>query len=621
MTVETLQFQTEVQQLLNMMIHSLYSNKEIFLRELVSNASDALDRLRFEEVTNRNLLPSDREMAVRISVLPDSKRLVIEDNGIGMTRDELIANLGTIASSGTKKFLASLNDGDKANMNLIGQFGVGFYSAFMVAERVIVETKSARGDEAMRWESTGDGSFTLTGISRAERGTRIELVLKEEESEFAQDWRVRGIVHKYSDYITYPVMILDKENKEERLNKTTPVWARNKRENKPEDYHELYKQIGRDFKDPAYYEHISVEGLTPFQAVVFIPEEAPFDLYTRDQHGLHLYVKRVSIMERCKELLPEYLRFMTGVVETDELPLNVSREILQQNRKIDTIRKAVVKKTLSMLQNSSQNEPDKFQKFYETFGAVLKEGFHFDHENHETLAELVRFRSSRTGATGWVTLKEYLERKAEGQNDLYYITAPSFEVASKSPHLEGFAARGIEVIFLTDPVDEWFVLDFPKYKETSLRSIAKGDIDLRGVGKEPEENKREEIPAGDLAGLLDFVRSRLSEDIKDVKVSHRLTDSPCCLIAEEHGMSAQMERLMKLSNKEFTGSKKILEINPTHPLIRNLVTLKQRGDTGDQMNDWVAMLYDTALLAEGSPLKNPGDFAKRITQVMQLASR
>jgi molecular chaperone HtpG len=621
MATETLSFQTEVQQLLHLMIHSLYSNKEIFVRELVSNASDALDRLRFEEVTNHNLLASAKENAVRISVNTEAKKLIIEDNGIGMNRDELIQNLGTIASSGTRKFLENLKEGERKDANLIGQFGVGFYSAFMVAKDVVVETLSARGGQAYRWESKGDGSFTLSEMERTERGTRIEINLKDDDADFAEEWRIRGIVSKYSDYITYPVLLIDKENKETRLNKTTPVWARSKKDNKPEDYHELYKQVARDYREPLFHEHIVAEGLTSFQSVVFIPQDAPFDLYTREGHGLHLYVKRVSIMEKCKDLIPEYLRFVSGVVETDELPLNVSREILQQNQKISTIKKQVTKKILNLLQNTANNDTEKYQKFYETFGAVLKEGFHFDHDNHDALAELVRFRSTRTGTTGWVSLKEYVERMAPEQKDIYFISAPSVDVAARSPHLEAFVAKDIEVLFLADPIDEWFVLDFPKYKDHELRSAAKGDVDLKNIGKETAETPREETPAPLLATLLDSLRTRLSEEVKDVKVSKRLTDSACCLVSDEHGLSSHMERLMKATNKEFKGSKRILEVNASHPLIRNLAEMRQSGTATDALiNDWIDTLYDTALLAEGSPLKDAAAFAKRVTHIMQSAS-
>lgn len=636
MTTETHSFQTEVQQLLDLMVHSLYSNRDIFLRELISNSSDALDRLRFEELTNRDLVPSPRDPAVRVKADRSSRTLIIEDNGIGMTHEELIANLGTIASSGTKRFLKSLKEEERSNANLIGQFGVGFYSAFMVADKVRVETRSARGERAWVWESRGDGKYTIEEGARDERGTRVELTLKvgEDFERYLEEWTIRSIVTKYSDYVTYPIFLLKKPESDDaekpvtaegeaeiRLNKTTPVWAKSKKDNKPEDYHELYKQIARDFQDPLMYEHISVEGLTPFQSVIFVPAAAPFDLYTRDSFGLHLYVKRVSITDKCKELLPEYLRFLAGVVETEELPLNVSREILQQNNRIPVIRKQVVKKTLSMLQNAAQNDQEKFLKFWEVFGPVFKEGFHYDYENHETLAEIVRFRSSKTGANGWVSLKEYVERFAANQKSIYFITAPSYEVASRSPHVEALVARDIEVLFLTDPIDEWVVLDFQKYKDHELKSISKGDLDLSGVGKEPESQQREEPPAGELATLVSELRTRLEADVKDVKVSSRLTDSACCLVADEHGMSSHMEKLLKLSNKEYKESKKILEINPRHPLIRNLASLQTRGEQGQEFQEWVNMLYDTALLAEGSPIRDPGEFARRVTRMMEMASK
>jgi molecular chaperone HtpG len=539
-----------------------------------------------------------------------------------MTRDELIQNLGTIASSGTKKFLESLKEGDRKDANLIGQFGVGFYSAFMVAERVIVETASARDGQGYRWESVGDGTFTITDIERSERGTRVELILKSDDKEYADAWRVESIIKKYSDYITYPVYLMEKEGTERRLNKTTPVWARPKRDNKPEDYNELYKQIAHDWKDPLLSEHFSAEGLTTFQSVVFVPTEAPTDLYNRDEHGLHLYVKRVSIMEKCKDLIPEYLRFVKGVVETDELPLNVSREILQQNSKITTIRKQVTKKVLGLLQNTAKNDSEKYSQFYGTFGAVLKEGFHFDHDNHETLAELARFRSTKTEPTGWISLKEYTERLAAGQKDIFYISAPSQDIAAHSPHLEALTARGVEVLFLTDPIDEWFVVDYPKHKDFTFRSITKGDIELKDLGEAPADMpKREETPAGTLAGLLESLRGRLGENVKEVKVSQRLTESACCLVAEEHGLSSHMERMLKATNKDFASSKKILEVNPSHPLIRNLAEQREKGSASEaQLNEWIDTLYDTALVAEGSPIKDPANFARRITQIMQQAS-
>jgi molecular chaperone HtpG len=618
MTQEIHSFQAETQQLLNLMIHSLYSNKEIFLRELISNASDAIDKVRFEEITKNNLLSAKQETGIRLSVQPDNRLLIIEDTGIGMTRDELIANLGTIANSGTKKFLEKLNESDKKDAQLIGQFGVGFYAAFMVAEKIRVETRAAAGDSAWLWESTGNGSYTLEAGQREDRGTRIELVIKDEEKEFLEEWRIKGIIRKYSDYVTYPILWKDKEDKEERLNKSTPVWARAKKDNSPDDYKELYKQLSNDWQEPLLWEHINAEGLLSFQAVAFVPSEVPFDLYQRDSHGLHLYVKRVSITDKCKELIPEYLRFVSGVVETDELPLNVSREILQQNTKLPAIRKQVVKKILTSLQNLAKNENEKYLNFYSRFGAVLKEGFHFDHENHENLAELVRFRSTKTGRDAWVSLKEYWERKADAQKEIYFLSGPSFEAVSASPHLESLTSRGIEVLFLTDPIDEWFVMDYPKFGEAPLKSISKGQLDLTGVGSEPAKKpSAEEASPEQIAPLLEIFRRKCTDLLKDVKISNRLVDSPCCLVADEHGLSAHMERLMKATNKEFAGGKRILEVNPSHPIILALSRKAQANPADASIEEWVEVLYDTALLAEGSPVRNPGVFAKKLTKMLE----
>lgn len=625
MTAEVHSFQAEVQQLMNLMVHSLYSNKEIFLRELISNSSDAVDKLRFEEITNHNLLKSDKENSITLSIDKENNVLNIEDNGIGMSKEELMNNLGTIASSGTKKFLEKLSEQDKKDSNLIGQFGVGFYSAFMVAKKIIVESRSAHGGQAYKWASSGDGSYTIENSDKETRGTRIEIHLKDEEKEFIEDWRIRNIVKKYSDYVTYPIFLLEtKEEKQEetRLNKSTPVWARNKRENKPEDYQELYKQISMDWKEPLLWEHMSVEGLVPFNAVIFVPSEAPFDLYTRDNHGLHLYVKRVSITEKCKELLPEYLRFIAGVVETDELPLNISREILQQNNKLPQIKKQIIKKALSSLQHLSTSDNEKYLNFYKTFGAVLKEGFHFDQEQHDSLSELVRFKSSKTGKDGWVSFKEYIERKVEAQRDIYFLTGPNFESIERSPHLEALTSRGIEVLFLTDPIDEWFLMSYTKHGEYNLKSINKGDLDLNGIGKENEDDKKnEETPIEELTGLIDLFRTKLSDDVKEVKISKRLRESACCLVADENGMTAYMERIMKATGQGFGGNnKRILEINPSHSLIKNLADRKNKGLDESILTEWVEVLYETALLSEGSPVKNPGTFAKRLTKIMEMAS-
>lgn len=626
MAQEKHSFQAEVQQLMNLMVHSLYSNKEIFLRELISNASDALDKFRFEEITNRNLIKSDKEPCISLSFQKDASTLVIEDNGIGMTKDELMTNLGTIANSGTKKFLEKMSEQDKKDSNLIGQFGVGFYAAFMVADKIVVESHSATSDKAWRWVSSGDGSYTIEETEKASVGTKIELHLKEEEKEFLDEWKLRGIVKKYSDYVTYPILLNttdDKgESKEERLNKSTPVWARAKKDNKPEDYQELYKQISMDWREPLLWEHMNVEGMVPFQSVVFVPSEAPFDLYTRDNHGLHLYVKRVSITEKCKELLPEYLRFVAGVVETDEIPLNVSREILQHNNKLPQIKKQIVKKVLGSLQNLAKSDAEKYQKFYTVFGPVLKEGFHFDSEQHEALSDLVRFKSNKTGKDGFVSLKEYVERKADGQTDIYYLTGSSYEAIERSPHLEALTSRSIEVLFLVDPIDEWMVMSYPKHGEYTFKAIHKGDLDLSQVGKEAEkETTQEEAKPEELVGLLDLFRTKLENDIKEVKISKRLRESACCLVADENGMSAYMERMMKASGQAMPASKRILEVNPTHPLIKNLAALKNKNADEQTLNEWVEVLYDTALLAEGSPLKNPGVFAKQLTKILEKASQ
>ncbi len=635
MTLETHSFQAEVQQLMNLMIHSLYSNKEIFLRELISNSSDAIDKIRFEEITNHNLLKSDREPSIVISAHEDQKMLVIEDNGIGMTKEEIISNLGTIANSGTKKFLEKLSDQDKKDANLIGQFGVGFYAVFMVAEKIVLQTRSAlENSKGYRWTSDGQGSYTLEECDKETRGTRIEIYLKEEEKEFSQDWRARGVVQKYSNYVTYPIFLVEtkedpetkeKKTEEVRLNQSTPVWIRPKRENKKEDYIELYKQLSKDWREPLMWEHINSEGLLPFHAVVYIPTEAPFDLYTRDNHGLHLYVKRVSIAEKCKELLPEYLRFASGVVETDDLPLNVSREILQENTKLPQIKKQVVKKVLGSLKKLAEKDSEKYLAFYKVFGAVLKEGFHFDQEQHKVLSELVRFKSTTTGADGWVSLKEYLDRKVEGQKDLYYVTGSSFEAVEKSPHLETLLARGIEVLFLTDPIDEWFLMSYPKHGDAEFKSISKGDLDISSVGQESEESKKEaaeaEASPEQLAGLIDLFRNRLGEFIKEVRISKRLKESACCLVADTNDMSSHLERMMRASGQAMPAQKKILELNPSHPLIKNLASKKNSEVVaGEDLNEWVDVLYDTALLAEGNQIKNPGSFAKKLTKMMERAS-
>ena len=667
MASEIHSFEAEVNQLLNLMVNSIYSNKEVFLRELISNASDALDKLGFSEVTNHELESSSKEKSIYVRGIPDKKLLVIEDNGMGMTKEELIKNLGTIANSGTKKFLEQLTDAQKKDSNLIGQFGVGFYSAFMVSDKITVESFSAKDKKAFKWESSCDGKYSIEPSHKKDRGTTITLHLKEDAKEFSEEFRLRQIIKKYSDYVTYPIFLRvketiteddkeeksDKENqtkskaddskesktksseskkdikqkvieKDERVNKSTPVWARSKKDNKKEDYIELYKQLSFDWQEPLLWEHISLEGRVPFTALVYIPSAAPFDLYTRESHGLHLYTKRVCISEKCKELLPEYLRFASGVVETDEIPLNISREILQHNTKLPIIKKQIVKKLLAALKKLLEKDKAAYTKFYTTFGAVLKEGFHYDTEQHSTLAELALFQSSKTGKDEWVSLKDYIERKQEGQKDIFFITGPSYEAVVHSPHLEALKSKNVEVLFMTDPIDEWLVMNYTKHQDMAFKSVNKGDIDLSTVknSEEKTNDKKDELPAEDMAKLMEVFRKRLGDLIKDVKISKRLTDSSCCLVDDESGISSNMAKILQATNPDaMKDNKKILEINPSHPVMKNLAQMQKAGGNDASLNDWVEMLYESAIISEGNQLKDPGAFAKRLSGLMEKASK
>ncbi len=620
MSSEQIAFQAEVQQLLQLMIHSLYSNEEIFLRELISNSSDALDKARYEEVAGAQLLPASFEAAVRITAYPESKRLVIEDSGIGMTREEMVRNLGTIAHSGTRAFLERMKQDEKKNSALIGQFGVGFYSAFMVASHVNVESLSGQpGQGAWVWESSGDGSFTVRPGEKTTRGTRIELTLKEGQEEYAAEFRIRDIVRSYSNYVTFPVLLENSKGEFERINESTPLWAKAKREVTPEQYADFYRQLTGDHKEPLLHEHIHAEGIIPYSALVYIPKEPLSNLYQRAEHGFQLFIKRISVQDKCKDLCPEYLRFVQGVVETDELPLNVSRELLQSSTKLGVIRKGITRKILASLAGLAERDEPAYLNFYETFGPVLKEGLHFDPDNQETLGGLLRWRSSKEGPGGWVSLATYMERAVSGQKEIYVLSAPTYEAAAESPHLEALSAKGIEVLFLLDAVDEWVLMSYKKHGEWGFREIAKGDLDLRGVGTDTPEDTREPVAPGALAHLLDGLRTVLEDLVKDVKVSKRLSSSPCCLVAEEFGLSSQMERILKASKQDYTLSRKILEVNPSHPLIRNLAQLAEGGNK-DQLKEWAHFLYEAALLSEGGSLANPGDFARRLTGLLETAT-
>jgi len=566
-----------------------------------------------------------------------------------------------------KKFLEQLSEAQKKDSNLIGQFGVGFYSAFMVSDKITVETFSAKDKKAFKWESSCDGKYSIETSNKKERGTTITLHLKKDDKEFSEEFRLRQIIKKYSDYVTYPIFLRVKETvteepkeqkedkkapkkskdnapkeskektaeskkevkqkvieKDERVNKSTPVWAKSKKDNKKEDYIELYKQLSFDWQEPLLWEHMSVEGLVPFTALVYIPTAAPFDLYNREGHGLHLYTKRVCISEKCKELIPEYLRFASGVVETDEIPLNISREILQHNTKLPLIKKQIVKKVLTALKKLQEKDKSAYTKFYKAFGAVLKEGFHYDAEQHGALAELALFQSSKTGTEDWVSLKEYIERKQEGQKDIFFITGPSYEAVSHSPHLEALKSKNIEVLFMTDPIDEWLVMNYTKHQDMAFKSVNKGDIDLSTVkdAKDVSEDKKEELPAEEMAKLLEVFRSKLGEQIKDVKISKRLTDSSCCLVDDESGISSNMAKILQATNPDaMKDNKKILEINPSHPVMKNLAQMQKAGGNDSSLNEWIEMLYESAIISEGNQLKDPGAFAKRLSGLMEKASK
>lgn len=618
-TPEKMEFQTEVKQLLHLMIHALYSNKEIFLRELVSNASDALDKARFESLTNVGILGDDTAFRVRIEPDKDNGVLRIIDNGVGMNREEIIRNIGTIANSGTKKFLESLSGDQKKDANLIGQFGVGFYSAFMVADRVTLTTRRLGEDKAWRWESTGDGSFTLGQAEKADRGTVIELHLKADEKEFLDEWRLRGIVKKYSEYIAHPIALVTvKDDKEdtEILNDKPPVWRRPKNEVTDEQHKEFYKHISHATDDPLAWSHNRVEGTLEFTTLLYVPGKAPYDLYYPDRpHGLSLYVKRVFIMNDCKELLPSWLRFMRGVVDSEDLPLNVSREILQKNAVVRKISESATTKTLNLLETMAKEDPGKYKIFWKEFGGVLKEGFHMNWEHLDELKRLLRFESSRTAAGEYTGLQDYILNMKDGQKDIYYLTAESRRAAEGSPHLEVFRKKDIEVLYLVDPIDEWVVQALTEFDGKKLVHAAKGALDLGELSA--EEKKREEEAKGAFGAFTADFAARQSDVLKEVRVTSRLSESPCCLVADEHDLGANLERILKMSNQAVPESKRILEINPDHPLITGLKARFDADANDPQLADWYGVLVDQALLAEGSSIKNPAVYVAKVNGLLK----
>ncbi|MDK9725079.1 MAG: molecular chaperone HtpG [Sterolibacteriaceae bacterium MAG5] len=627
---ETLGFQTEVKQLLHLMIHSLYSNREIFLRELVSNASDACDKLRFEALHNAGLFEGDSEFKIRIAYDRDAKTLTVADNGIGMSRDDAIANLGTIAKSGTREFFSQLTGDQKKDAHLIGQFGVGFYSSFIVADKVTVTTRRAGlpAGQAVRWESDGSGEFSIEMVEKAGRGTEIVLHLKDGQEDLLSGWKLRSIVRKYSDHIVQPIVMKKEEWKEgkeeisdedETVNRASALWARSKNDITEEEYKEFYKHVGHDFDDPLAWTHARVEGKSEYTQLLYIPGRAPFDLWDRNaRHGIKLYVRRVFIMDDAEQLMPMYLRFVRGIVDSADLPLNVSREILQESKDIEAIRKGCTSKVLGMLESMANSEDaaekEKYAKFWGEFGRLLKEGVGEDHANKDKIAGLLRFASTQADtADETVSLADYIGRMKEGQDKIYYVTAETFNAAKNSPHLEIFRKKGIEVLLLSDRVDEWVVSHLTEFEGKQIVSVAKGGLDL-GALEDEAEKKEQETAAGEFKELTDKIAASLGERVKEVRVTHRLTDSPACLVADEHGMNANLARILKAAGQKAPDAKPILEINPKHPVV-----LRLKYESG-KFDDWAAVLFDQALLAEGGQLDDPATFVKRVNDLMLAMS-
>lgn len=628
---ETLDFKAEVSEVLNLVIRSLYSNKEIFLRELISNASDAAEKLRFEALTDDALYENDPDLRIRISTDKEAGTLTISDNGIGMSRQEVTETIGSIASSGTKKFMQNLSGDATTDNQLIGQFGVGFYSAFIVADKVIINTRRAGlGEEhGASWESTGEGSYSIQTIDKPGRGTEIVLHLREEDREFLDSWRLRSIISKFSDHVALPIEMIkeelpadpeeeQEEKKEaviewEQVNKGTALWMRNKADIGEEEYNEFYKHIGHDFEDPLAHVHTRVEGTNEYTTLLYIPSKAPFDLWERDQkHGVKLYVRRVFIMDEADKLMPNYMRFVKGVVDSDDLPLNVSREILQHDRKIDSIRGANVKRVLGLLEKMASKDADKYQKFWNEFGKVLKEGPAEDFANKDKVAALLRFASTKSeGDTENVSLDDYLERMGENQDKIYYITADHLSAARNSPHLEIFNKKGIEVLLLTDRVDEWLMSHLTEYKDKKFQSVAKGELDL-GELDTKEDKEKQEKAAEEHKSLLDQTKEALGDTVKEVRVSSRLTDSPACLVVDEYDMSQNLARVLKQLGQDAPMPTPIMELNIEHPIVNRM-----EGETDDErFADLARLLYEQSLLAEGGQLEDPAAFVHRLNKLM-----
>ena len=621
---ETRGFQSEVKQLLQLMIHSLYSNKEIFLRELISNASDAADKLRFKALSNPALYEGDGELRVRVSFDADKGTLTISDNGIGMTREQVIDHLGTIAKSGTKEFLTALGQDQAKDSQLIGQFGVGFYSAFIVADKVTVKTRAAgeAADKGVLWESAGEGEYSVADIEKKSRGTDVILHLREDEKEFLNDWRLREIIGKYSDHIGLPVEMLTKEydnegkeigEKWEKINKSDALWTRSKNDISDEEYKEFYKHLSHDFADPLLWAHNKVEGNQEYTSLLYVPSKAPWDLFNREhKHGLKLYVQRVFIMDDAEQFMPNYLRFMRGLIDSNDLPLNVSREILQDNKTTAALRKALTKRSLQMLEKLAKDDVEKYQQFWKEFGLVLKEGPAEDFGNKETIAKLLRFASTHNDSSEQtVSLEDYVARMKEGQKAIYYITADSYVAAKNSPHLELFNKKGIEVLLLSDRIDEWMLSYLTEFDGKALQTIAKADLDLGDLAdKEENEAQKEQDKAFD--SFIERVKTLLGERVKEVRLTHRLTDTPAVVSTGNDQMTTQMAKLFAAAGQPVPEVKYTFELNPEHHLVKKVADIADEAEFAD----WVELLLEQAMLAERGSLENPAAFIKRINKLL-----
>ena len=641
MTKSTMKFKTEVSQLLELVTHSLYSNKEIFIRELVSNSSDALDKIRLEGLRDKKLLEKNDDFKIKIDFNKDAGTITFTDTGIGMTKDEVIENIGTIAKSGTKEFFAKLKEmkeSEQQQADLIGQFGVGFYSAFIVSEKIVINTKKAgKENPAVRWESDGKEKFSIDDSDKTDRGTEVTLYLNKDDIDFASEWKIKEIVKKYSDYISYPInMTIEREEKpkdkdgkeiegaealttytDETINSQKAIWQRAKKDVKKDEYNEFYKHISHDYEEPLDRIHLNVEGMLSYKALLYFPKKAPYDMFMREAKiGVSLYVKNVFIMDDSKDLLPEYLRFVKGVVDSADLPLNVSREILQEDKTLEKIQKNLVKKILETLKKMKEKSNEKYIDFYGEFGKVLKEGLYSDIQNQEKLSELVLFESSKTEVGKLTSLAEYVEKMQKEQTEIYYISGENRKAVENSPHLEKFKQKDYEVLFFTDPIDEFITANLAEYKEKKLKSVGKGEIDLANEKDKEDDKKKKDKDKKKYGSVLDNIKDALKNDIKEVRISNRLTSSAVCLVSDENDISPQMEKIFKSMNQEIPKSKRILELNPNHPILDVMRSIFENDKKDAKLTEYAELLYDQAVLAEGTPLKDPVKFAQRMADLM-----